>query len=929
MAENDPNDGWKVVTPKRRKPSLAKSGQAQASRMSSETGAKASASSTPGFKSPSSAESTSKGRSTGSKAKSKRRAKSSHSKAKGEGTGISELPPTAESAPSTQGVSLVSPEKILQPAIEMPDLPQDILATASRGHDSPTRSHSSGESASYVTAQQSPATERSSSSSESYDSTDEGDVFSAPSFDMLNQSLWTPTQQRESTSGVLKASLFINASSNPEVSPTAQPSKTEDYRITPITLWTGTQDSGPKHHVIGQVQVSTDKTEKQEPTLIEENRIESRTHPSTDNATASNKKEDKSIAKLEEVSPESSLENIVLHSRAEPTVLPPATSSGSFSSICTVVSDVSDDPHQRVETYQSGHVPETSPIPSLREETLVEEDASLMIEGTPEVIINDDAESLGQKNTTQAKPQLSLTPEASTIHEDLIPSSSIHQELGLLPSQSTPTPSMPTQHEIPTHTLIATPQEFASIRADTTASTVDTTTSKMSSNSEQTENGSTSIQPEKAGNETTPKPKFTQLASIPEQVPSPPTLSPTREESSEFAKFRSANIPVESPSLSRLETLTREQAAAVVPRLNPNEQALTGLDVLAAASSPSSSRTRTLMSAETQFAQPPPRASGQPRRSHAIPIRAPLPAPGFARSPPVVEAYDHELRGIPSHYIPMQGAMHGMFFDPATNMFVGDGPPRVTPERADGTLPGTRRVHVAAEPISNRPVNPDNALHVQTEGQIASVNAAGARAAAAPSLRRPVGVAPTSAPTRAFQRYFCRCTGQWLDRPHDCPEAPPAALPSGTPIMPGTVLGPEWMTRRLDIDLSIYPGGLVPAPGSAAAQETSAVGGGAGDIPAHWLRPVPPGTAVGGEPAAVGWTSAVVGDAGGAGGGPAEGVAKTKKKKKKRSAGRRKKKGGATAAKEEGEGKENEEGGREEGVAEAGSGEGMAAAYIV
>lgn len=237
-------------------------------------------------------------------------------------------------------------------------------------------------------------------------------------------------------------------------------------------------------------------------------------------------------------------------------------------------------------------------------------------------------------------------------------------------------------------------------------------------------------------------------------------------------------------------------------------------------------------------------------------------------------------------------------------------------------------MQVAAEPISNRPVNPDNALHVQTEGQIASINAAGARAAAAPSLRRPVGVAPTSAPTRAFQRYFCRCTGQWLDRPHDCPEAPPAALPSGTPIMPGTVLGPEWMTRRLVIDPSIYPGGVVPAPGSAAAQETSAVGGGAGDIPAHWLRPVPAGTAVGGEPAAVGGTSAVVGDAGGAGGtggGPVEGGAKTKKKKKKkRSAGHQKNKGGATAAKEEGGG--NEEGGREEGGAEAGSGEGVAAA---
>lgn len=606
MAENDPDDGWKVVTSKRRKPSLAKSGQAEA-----ETGIKASASYTPGLKSPSSAESTSKGRATGSKAKSKRRAKSSRSKAKGAGTAVSELPPTAESAPSTQGVSLASPETILQPAIEMPDLPQESLATTSRGHNSPTRSHSSGESVSYVTAQQSPAPERSSSSSESYDSADEGGVSLHPSFHMPNQSLWTPTPQRESTSGVPKAALSINASSNSEVSPTAprpslwQPSKTEDSPTTPITLWTGTQDSHSKHHVIGQVQVSTDKTEQQEPTLIEENRIESRTHPSTENASASNKEGNKSIqtsseaheiAKLEEVSPESSSKNIVLHSSAELTVLPPAPSSGSFPPIFTVVSDVSEDPHQRVETYQSGHVPEASPIPSHREEALVEEDASLMIEGTPEVMINDDTESLGQKNTAQTNPQLSLTPDTSTILEDLIPSSSIHQdsrlgsapsisvdlqinsrpsvvvapelsapssiqhdstvithqvsepsfsthheqtsipsiiitdegstfssaihqELGLIPSQSTPAPSMPTQHEIPTRTapLIATPQEFASVKADTPASTVSATTSKMSSNSEQIENGSISIQPEKAGDETTPKPKFAQLASIPEQ----------------------------------------------------------------------------------------------------------------------------------------------------------------------------------------------------------------------------------------------------------------------------------------------------------------------------------------------------------------------------------------------------------------------------
>lgn len=219
---------------------------------------------------------------------------------------------------------------------------------------------------------------------------------------------------------------------------------------------------------------------------------------------------------------------------------------------------------------------------------------------------------------------------------------------------------------------------------------------------------------------------------------------------------------------------------------------------------------------------------------------------------------------------------------------------------------------VAAEPISNRPVNPDDVLNVQTEAQIASISATRARAAATTTIRHPVGVAPTSAPTRAFKRYFCRCTGQWLDQPHACPEPPPTQLPSGAPIIPGTVLGPEWMTHRLDVDASIYPGGAVPAPGSAAAMGTSAVGGGLEEMPEHWFGPVPAGITVGGEPTVVGETSAVAGGASAADEGLAEGEAK-KNKKKKRS-GRRKKHGGTAVTEEEGKDKGREEGGSGEGV---------------
>lgn len=232
-------------------------------------------------------------------------------------------------------------------------------------------------------------------------------------------------------------------------------------------------------------------------------------------------------------------------------------------------------------------------------------------------------------------------------------------------------------------------------------------------------------------------------------------------------------------------------------------------------------------------------------------------------------------------------------------------------------------MQAAGEPILDRPFNPDDELHVQNEEYIASVSAAGERAAAVSSALLHVGVTPRVAPTRNFQRYFCRCTGQWLDRQHACPEAPPTQLPSGLPIRPGTELGPEWITHRIVVNNSIYPGGVLPAPGSAAAVMTSAVGGGLEALPAHWFLPVSAGTIAGGPPMELGGSSTV---AGGDGGGPAEGEAKKDKKKKKNRWVRRKKKGGVTAVEDKGKGKGKEKDGGEEGGEEGGSGEVVTAA---
>lgn len=1013
MAENDPDDGWKVVTSQRQKPSMAKSCQAVTPNESSEPSLKASATSASNLESPTSIASTSEGRTASPKAKSERHDNSSHHKSKGEKSDASELLPSPEPTRSTEGVPTASSGKKLQPAIEMLDPPQQTLAAASAGHISPTRSHSSSESASYVTAQQSQTPETTSSSSASYDSADEGGTSLDPSLYVPNSSSWVPPPQHESSSLTPKASLWVKPASNPEVSPTAskpslgQPSKSKNSLTTLRTsLWIGAQHSDPHRHGIGEAQVYTDEKEQQEATLVKENKFGLRTTtPGTNNASASNKEsissqtssEQHELAKLAEVSPQSSSENIIPRSSAGLTVLPPTLTPESDSPIFTDTADISDIPHQRVAVYLPRHVPEATSNPTHQEEAIIERGVNSEVKGTSDVVISDDTESLGNTagiNTAQTNPRLSSKPSTTTVHEDDTPSSSIHQGSSLVSATSTSvdphialnpstfiphedsTPPISTHHDLrhisasstsrslqtsstPSHSTIREdsgpsftdhklgvvettpastyqltstpsitithegsafsssihhelgllpssstpiPHEFQSVEAEHPSSIISAASSEMPSGFEKTESGSTSIQSEKGDEESTPKPKFAQLVGVPEQASTSPTrpppliLSPISEESSEFANFRRATIPAESPSPSRAESLTRDQAAAVRPRLNANEQALTGLDVVAATSSSGPSRARAPTSRASQVAQPPPpRAFGQPRRSHAIPIRAPLPSPGFARQPPVIQEYDHGLRGVPSHYIPLYGSLHGMFFDPGTNMFVGDGPPRATPERMEPPgMSTTTRAQVAAEPSSNRPVNPDDALHVQSREQIASINAAGARAAATPPLRRPVGVAPTSAPTRAFQWYFCRCTGRWLTSPHNCPEPPPTPLPSAAPIMPGTVLGPEWMTHRLVVDASIYPGGVIPVPGSAAVTGTLAVGGGTGNMPAHWFAPVPAGTVVGGEPTAVGETPAVTG---GAGGGPAEGEAKKKKKKK---SGKRRKNKGAAAEEEEG-----------------------------
>lgn len=230
------------------------------------------------------------------------------------------------------------------------------------------------------------------------------------------------------------------------------------------------------------------------------------------------------------------------------------------------------------------------------------------------------------------------------------------------------------------------------------------------------------------------------------------------------------------------------------------------------------------------------------RRAHAIPIRAPR-SPRSHRKI-LLPAFQHGLVGIPSHYVPLQGALIGMFFDPINSMYVGDGPPRSTPRRSDGTVPTT----ITREQfnIETAPVNIDEMVHVQSLDQISSIeDEADERAAINPEPGQvpfDLSYTPTSVPTRPYEAYWCSCRQTWLSYPHDCPEPPTPAFPTSMPIRPGTVLPADWITHRIVVDSSIYPGEVGPEQTLTATAPNPAVGGEYGsDLPVRWFAPGPVG----------------------------------------------------------------------------------------
>ena len=82
--------------------------------------------------------------------------------------------------------------------------------------------------------------------------------------------------------------------------------------------------------------------------------------------------------------------------------------------------------------------------------------------------------------------------------------------------------------------------------------------------------------------------------------------------------------------------------------------------------------------------------------------------PGRPTIPPI-----SSIQGLDDP-IPLYGALHGMHVNPKTKLFTGDGPPRSTAARADGTGPCTAAMNAVRDPTAGGKVL-DDQIHIQTK----------------------------------------------------------------------------------------------------------------------------------------------------------------------------------------------------------------------
>ncbi|KAL8952802.1 MAG: hypothetical protein Q9222_001306 [Ikaeria aurantiellina] len=158
--------------------------------------------------------------------------------------------------------------------------------------------------------------------------------------------------------------------------------------------------------------------------------------------------------------------------------------------------------------------------------------------------------------------------------------------------------------------------------------------------------------------------------------------------------------------------------------------------------------------------------------------------------------YENHVPGIPSHWIPLYGACHGMFYDPITKLFHGDGSPRPTLERPDGSI----RPIDTSTPLPGFKDHPEDALHILP------------LSVTDPIIRRQKE-STNNHPNTVVHRYYCTCQNAWLSQRHNCRNdkreveglwdvaVPPAGFAAC--LRPGDVVPREEVTHDIKVrDLS-------------------------------------------------------------------------------------------------------------------------------
>ena len=531
MAEKQADDGWQVVTSKKRKPSAAKDDLTTAANMSSGSSSKGrvflhgSSSNDDSVSSASKA----KGHSTSSKSKSKSEDPDPSVKSESEGpeTGLSEFSSSPSSTTSFQAGTDAFTTTSLPPAVESQGRSLQALQLASSGAISPTKSHGSTESASagegYVTAQQTPEPSvagdtkifrASSSSPELYELAEEGELSSNQEHEPSEIAKGKQREYLEGTPSTEVSQLKQETPSSPSVtSPDAaslDEAMTKAYqdqtrRIIP-------QAQSPDPDITHQESRPFSKNVKKKDKRNESESFDS--SPGTkepvqhkNEGISEMSSDEHNLTNLKTVPPQPGSENPDSHPCAELTTISPISNPKLSSPVKT---ESTDDSRVHLASEQPSH-----PC-TISQESSRNDEVEAIAEDPPESVIDYGGDPLGHiiaKDTIQDLPQLSVTTERGSIY-NISSSSKPVKDKDSLTFSSSLGESGPLDIDPTSIITSSSSLEPASLVIEPSATATSSSSATMSTPSNQTASSSAHTAPETKDEETTPKPKFAQLASI-------------------------------------------------------------------------------------------------------------------------------------------------------------------------------------------------------------------------------------------------------------------------------------------------------------------------------------------------------------------------------------------------------------------------------